>query len=73
MVAVLAQLERQDWPPGIRRGAILLRRPGLQRHWPVPRNNARCMVRYRRLPCGVMWAAAGAVRNDCINCESQVR
>src|SRR4051812_26280517 len=40
VAAVLVQLERQDGHPGIRGGAILLRRPGPQRHWPDPCNNA---------------------------------
>jgi hypothetical protein len=46
---VLVQLERQGRDPGIREGAILLRRPGLQRHRPDPCNNATLVTTcYRR-------------------------
>src|SRR5215218_20424 len=40
VTAVLVQLEGQGGHPGIREGAILLRRPGPQRHWPDPCNSA---------------------------------
>ena len=39
MATVLVQLERQGGDPGIRDGAVLLRRLSLQRHRPDPCNN----------------------------------
>src|SRR3954453_19226447 len=40
VAAVLVQLERQGGHPEIRGGAVLLRRPRPQRHWPATCNNA---------------------------------
>src|SRR3954468_947456 len=40
VAAVLVQLEGQGGHPEIRGGAVLLRRPSPQRHWPDPCNNA---------------------------------